>query len=539
MYIKRILIAGLVILGSSLISSCSVDKKETTQSNERPNILFIFSDDHSTAAISAYGGIYKEIAPTPNIDKIAEEGILFNNMYSVNAICGPSRAAILTGKHSHINGFYKNESGGDFDNSQQTFPKLLQAGGYQTAIIGKWHLGSLPTGFDYFKVMINHGGQGTYFDAKYVDSNGDTIKATKYSTYEIADDALNWLDKNRDKNKPFMLMCQFKAPHRPWDPAPEYANLWADVDMPVPATFNDTWEGKPAAQENWMRIDKNLNPRDLKMKPPRENMTKKELRKYYKLGNQNEYWSPSDTLTGQALKNWKFQGYIKDYLRVVRGVDDQIGRLLKYLDDSKLADNTIVIYSSDQGFFIGEHGMFDKRFMYEESTKMPFVMRYPNHLKKGINKNIISEIDIAPTLLDFAGIEIPNDIQGKSFVNIAEGKDNKWRDSYYYHYYEYPWWHHIQPHYGIRTNRYKLIHFYYSMDVWELYDLEKDPDELNNIYGKEGYEAITKDLKKQLKDLQKEYKMDKSLEELRAMTDARIHRVYGNQEVEIKEKKRK
>jgi arylsulfatase A-like enzyme len=204
-----------------------------------------------------------------------------------------------------------------------------------------------------------------------------------------------------------------------------------------------------------------------------------------------------------------------------------------------LADNTIVIYSSDQGFFIGEHGMFDKRFMYEESTKMPFVMRYPNHLKKGINKNIISEIDIAPTLLDFAGIEIPNDIQGKSFVNIAEGKDNKWRDSYYYHYYEYPWWHHIQPHYGIRTNRYKLIHFYYSMDVWELYDLEKDPDELNNIYGKEGYEAITKDLKKQLKDLQKEYKMDKSLEELRAMTDARIHRVYGNQEVEIKEKKRK
>ena len=537
MHIKSTLIAGLTILSTALISSCGVEENKSTQPKERPNILFIFSDDHSTAAISAYGGIYKEIAPTPNIDRIASEGILFNNMYSVNAICGPSRAAILTGKQSHINGFYKNESGGDFDNTQQTFPKLLQASGYQTAVIGKWHLGSMPTGFDYSKVMVNHGGQGTYYDAKYLENGTTTVKATKYSTYEVGDDALNWLDNKRDKSKPFLLMAQFKAPHRPWDPAPEYQELWKDIDLPVPATFNDSLIGKPAAQDNWMRIDRNLNPRDLKLTPP-EGLTKKEQIAFFKQGNQNEYWSPSDTLTGQALKEWKFQGYIKDYLRVVRGVDDQIGRLLKYLDDSKLAENTIVIYSSDQGFFLGEYGMFDKRFMYEESSKMPFVMRFPNHLKKGTNTNIISEIDIAPTLLDFAGVEIPSDIQGRSFANISKGKDDKWRDAYYYHYYEYPWWHHIQPHYGIRTKDWKLIHFYYSMDVWELYDMKNDPNEMHNVYGEAGYDEITADMKKQLKALQDEYKMDKSLDELKAMTDARIHRVYGNQEVEIKEKKK-
>ena len=535
MNIESLLVKGFFALTIIAQVSCSTDiiKKENT----RPNILFIFSDDHSTAAISSYGGIYKDVAPTPNIDRIANEGIRFNNMYSVNAICGPSRAAILTGKHSHTNGFYKNESGGDFDNTQQTFPKLLQANGYQTAVIGKWHLGSIPIGFDYSKVMINHGGQGTYYDAKYLENGKDTIKATKYSTYEVGDDALNWLDKKRDKNKPFMLMCQFKAPHRPWDPAPKYAELWKDETMPVPATFNDPLIGKPAAQDNWMRIDNNLNPRDLKLKAP-EGLSKKEQIAFFKLGNQNEYWSPSDTLTGQALKEWKFQGYIKDYLRVVRGVDDQIGRLIKYLDDTNLADNTIVIYSSDQGFFLGEYGMFDKRFMYEESSKMPFVMRFPNHLKKGVNTNIISEIDIAPTLLDFAGVDVPKDIQGKSFANISEGKDNKWRDAYYYHYYEYPWWHHIQPHYGIRTSDWKLIHFYYSMDVWELYDMKNDPEEMHNIYGKVGYEEITFDLKNQLINLQDEYKMDKSLDELKAMTDARINRVYGNQEVEIKDKKK-
>ena len=515
------LVFRLLVL-AVLFASCGKEE-------QRPNIIFIMSDDHTTAAIGAYDGTYKDIAPTPNIDRIANEGVQLNNTYCTNAICGPSRAAILTGKYSHVNGFYKNEGGGDFDGTQQTFPKILQKAGYQTAVIGKWHLGSVPTGFDYSKVMINHGGQGTYFNTVYLENGKDTIRESKHTTTQVTDDALKWLKSSRDKNKPFMLMYQFKAPHRPWEPDPKYKDLFEDMEIPEPESFNDNWEGRPAMADNWQRIDLNLNPRDLKVKAP-EGLSKKEEKKFLDLGNNNEQWSP-DTLKypleSQELKKWKFQRYIKDYLKCIVGVDEQIGRVLDYLDKSGLADNTIVVYTSDQGFYIGEKGLFDKRFMYEESSKMPFVIRYPEKLKKGKNNNVISNIDFAPTLLDFAGVDIPADIQGKSFKKIlTEGEDDKWRDSYYYHYYEFPFWHHIQPHYGIRTNKYKLIHYYYSMDVWELYDLENDPKEMNNIYSESNKELI-EELKTELKQLQKEYKMDKSLDELKAMTDARIMRRHN------------
>ncbi|NLR91702.1 sulfatase family protein [Flammeovirga agarivorans] len=532
------LLLSLIFLGScSKITS----KQETTQ--ERPNIIYIFSDDHSTKAISAYqNGVLAKQFPdlTPNIDRLAKEGMIMNNTFCTNAICGPSRAAILTGKFSHVNGFYKNESGGDFDGSQQTFPKLLQKEGYQTAVVGKWHLGTAPTGFDYSKVMINHGGQGTYFNTVFLENGTDTLKEEKFhSSRQVWEDAHAWLDQKRDKKKPFMLMYQFKAPHRPWEPDPEFADLFKDIEIAEPATFNDTYEGRLAAADTWQTIERNLNRQDLKVHPENpENLTKAELKKWYSEGNNNDVvWAPNNEvkMEGQQLKKWKYQRYIKDYLRCVKGVDHYIGELLKYLDDNGLAENTIVIYSSDQGFYLGEHGWFDKRMMYEESLRMPFIVRYPNHIQPGsVSQKLSMNIDVAPTLLAYAGAEIPKDIQGKSIKPILEGEPvNDWRDAVYYHYYEFPWWHHVQPHYGVRTEKYKLINFYYNPEKkkgelqnnWELFDLEKDPNELTNLYGKEGYEEITAQLKERLTALQKEYNED-TPEEMMRKTDVRIKRVY-------------
>ena len=487
-----------------------------------PNILFIMSDDHAAQAISCYGGPLAAIAPTPNIDRIAKEGARFDHMFCVNAICGPSRAAILTGKFSHTNGFFKNENGGDFDGSQQTFPKLLQAAGYQTAVIGKWHLGSAPTGFDYSKVLINGNGQGTYFNPEFQINGKETVVESRFHCdRQIANDALEWMEHGRDKTKPFMLMYQFKAPHRPWQPDPIYSNLFANIEIPEPETFNDTYEGRKAAADQWMSIEHNLNRLDMKITPP-EGLTGETLKQWLQAGNNNEPWTPEPGMTGSQLKKWKYQRYIKDYLRCVRGLDDAIGRMLDYLDQNGLSENTIVIYTSDQGFYLGEHGWFDKRFMYEESFRMPFVVRWPGKIKPGtINKDLLMNVDIAPTLLEAAGIPVPADIQGKSF---AAGSLQ--RTAVYYHYYEFPYWHHVQPHYGIRTDRYKLIHFYYSMDEWELFDLEKDPHELRNLINDPEYANVVKQMKIQLEEEQKKYGDTMSLQELRAMTDARIDRVY-------------
>ncbi|WP_033194706.1 sulfatase family protein, partial [Ochrovirga pacifica] len=520
--IKRLLL--LIVISISFVN-CKTTKEKTI---EKPNILFIMTDDHALSAISAYNGFLAKVAPTPNIDRIANEGILFKNMLCTNAICGPSRASILTGNYSHINGFYKNEGGGDFNENQQTFPKLFQKAGYKTAVIGKWHLGTAPTGFDYYKVLFNKEGQGSYYNPVFETTGNKLVKEEgKYSTTVIKNNAISWLKKQKDAKEPFMLLYQFKAPHRPWEPGPGYEDYLKDVEIPYPTTFNDDYKGRRAAEEAWMRIDGHMNRKDVKIKPPKS-LTEQELIDWNKYGNEDgEFWTPDDSMSDQERKNWKYQRYVKDYLRCVKGVDDAIGEMLNYLDESGLAENTIVVYTSDQGFYVGEHGWFDKRFIYEESLHMPLLMRYPKKIKPGLSSDkLVSNIDFSPTLLDLAGVEVPKNIQGKSFTKLLSNPEEEIRDAVYYHYYEYPYWHHVQPHYGMRTSRYKLIHFYYDMDRWELYDLKKDPNELENIYDKKENVQLVKSLKKRLKILREEVGMNKSLDELRLMTDARIKRRY-------------
>ncbi|HUW18837.1 MAG TPA: sulfatase/phosphatase domain-containing protein [Sedimentisphaerales bacterium] len=464
--------AGLVI--PACVSESELFGGKTL--SERPNIIFIMADDHASHALSCYGS---RINKTPNLDRLAKEGMRFDNCFCTNSICAPSRAVILTGKYSHINEKIDNSREKPFDGSQQTFPKLLQKAGYQTAIIGKWHLGSRPTGFDYWSILP---GQGKYHNPEFIEM-GERKKYTGYVTDLITDFCLNWL-RQRDTGKPFFLMYHHKAPHRNWQPDEKHAKMYDNVDIPVPETFDDDYKTRSdAAREQEMTISDHLSvPGDTKIKPP-------------------------EGLTGPALKKWKYQRYIKDYLRCVASVDDNVGRLLRYLDESGLAESTVVVYTSDQGFFLGDHGWFDKRFMYEESLRMPLLVRYPREIRAGtVNRDIVLNLDFAPTFLGFAGVAVPADMQGGSFRSLLGGKTPKdWRTSMYYHYYEYPAAHAVKRHYGIRTKRYKLIHFYYDIDAWELYDLKKDPHELNNLYGKTGYENVTQELKAELERLRKQY----------------------------------
>jgi len=519
-----------LLLTSAVILSCSEPTvKETLSSVKKTkplNILYIMADDHAYQAISAYGSEISKLAPTPNIDRIAKNGAKMNAVYCTNSICGPSRASILTGKFSHINGFYKNVDGGDFNGNQLTFPKIFQKNGYQTAVIGKWHLGTTPTGFDYSKVLINWGGQGTYYNPQFCINGKDTVLETKrHCTQVIEDDCINWLS-TRDTAKPFMLLYQFKAPHRDWKPDTMYNDLFADFDFPTPTTFNDDYAGRLAASENMMEIENHLNRRDMKQKAP-PGLSRKDSMRWLAYGDKGQFWTPNDTLQGEALKNWKYQVYIKNYLRCIAGVDRAVGKVLDYLDENNLSENTLVVYTSDQGFYLGEHGWFDKRWMYEESFRMPFLMSCPDKIKPGtVSNDLIMNIDFAPTLLDFAQLKSPETMQGKSFKSSFADTNTTFRESVYYHYYEYPIWHKVQPHYGIRTERYKLIHFYYSMDEWELYDLENDPQEMNNIY-KNASDSLIKKLKAQLTAQQRKLKDDGSLEEMKLMTDTVITRVYN------------
>ncbi len=518
-----LLLTGFFVI---LISSC--------QRNERlnkPNIIFIMSDDHAAHAISSYGGIYDKIAPTPNIDKIGSSGIRFENVFCTNGICGPSRASILTGKYSHLNGFYKNEKGGKFDKNQWTFPKEFQENGYQTALFGKWHLGSEPVGFDYFKYHDNKGQQGFYYNPIY-NENGNRIMEEGYATNLTTDFALNWLKNEEDSDKPFMMMLQFKAPHRSWEPDEKYRNLFGDQEMPYPKTFNDNYEGREqTAGDTDMTMDF-FNRKDMKLTPPDSLTGKKERNKWLRAGDKRgfgEGWLPQNGMTQQEARKWKYQRYIKDYLACIKSVDDNIGRVLDYLEKSGLDQNTVVIYTSDQGFYLGDHGWFDKRFMYEESLKMPFLMRYPGIKKqKNVNRDVITNIDFASTLLDIAGIEEKEDLQGRSFLsNVLDENSKDWRQSMYYHYYEFPFWHHVQPHYGIRNEKFKLIHFYYNIDVWELYNLQKDPEEMTNLINDPMYNDVIKEMKLELKNLQIEYGDDKSLDEFRSITDANFGHIGG------------
>ena len=520
-----------IISGLFLMLICACNSQNEKLAEKKPlNIIYIMADDHAYQAVSAYGSQVSKLAPTPNIDRIANEGARMDAVYCTNSICGPSRASILTGKFSHVNGFYKNVDGGDFNGEQLTFPKVFQENGYQTAVIGKWHLGTTPTGFDYSKVLINWGGQGTYYNPQFCINGKDTVVENKlHVTKAIENDCLDWLS-NRDKTKPFMLLYQFKAPHRDWRPDSMYHELFTDFDFPLPETFNDDYEGRLAASENMMEIGKHLNRRDMKQIPP-SGLSRRDSLRWLAYGDKGQYWSPSDTLTGDALKYWKFQTYIKDYLRTVAGIDRAVGSVLDYLEENGLSENTIVVYTSDQGFYLGEHGWFDKRWMYEESFKMPFVIKNPGTIKAGTTSDaMVMNVDFAPTLLDMAGLEIPSEMQGKSFKGAFDGDLKNQRKSVYYHYYEWPIWHKVQPHYGIRTDRYKLMHFYYSMDEWELYDIKSDPNEMNNIYSEAPPELIAS-LKNELQELRIEYKDNGSIEQMKRMTDTVIRRVYNEPKV--------
>ena len=477
--------------------------------SQKPNILVIFSDDHTQQTISIYGG---KVMVTPNIDRIAKEGAILRNTFVTNSICAPSRAVLLTGKYSHINGLIDNSPKRNFDGRQQQVQKLLSTNGYQTAWIGKWHLQTLPQGFDFWQILPD---QGNYFQPDFIHINKDTIRHKGYVTNLISDFSLNWLDK-RDSSKPFFLVVGEKATHRNWMPDIQDLGAYEEVKFPMPANFYDDYTNRLAAKNQDMTVDKTmLIGDDLKIgidysKPGmfgRMNPEEKKAYKTYYDAAGLEYEKVKNN--PEELVKWKYQRYMKDYLSTAKSLDRNIGRILKYLDSTGLAKNTIVIYTSDQGFYMGEHGWFDKRFMYEESLRTPFVMKYPGKIKPGMVVNdMVVNIDFTPTILELAGIKIPEDIQGKSFVqNVLTGKTPKnWRKSMYYHYYEYPQPHKVSPHFGVRTMRYKLIRFYGPFDAWELFDLKGDPNEMNNLYGKPGFEKITEELKAELLKLTKDYK---------------------------------
>ena len=477
----------------------AIARAQTPKPRQKPNILFIFADDHAYQAIGAYGS---RINKTPNIDRLANQGMLFRNCFVTNSICGPSRAVILTGKYSHLNGIMVN--GPKFDGSQPTMPKLLQKAGYQTAVIGKWHLKSTPTGFDYSEVLI---GQGPYYNPPML-RNGERVEHAGYTTDIVTDLALDWLAHGRDASKPFLLMYQHKAPHRNWQPGPKYLHLYDDVTIPEPATLFDDYAGRgtPAHTQD-MTIEKTLTDFDLKFTAPK-NLTPTQRAAWDAAYDPKNEAFRAASLTGRDLVRWKYQRYIKDYLRCIASVDENVGRVLDYLDKSGLAKNTIVIYSSDQGFYLGEHGWFDKRWMYEESLRTPLMVRWPGVTKAGsTNEAIVSNLDFAETILAAAGAKIPSDMQGRSLVTLLHGKTPAdWRKSFYYHYYEFPGWHSVRRHYGVRTARYKLMHFY-NLGEWELYDLEKDPHEMKSVYADPAYAPTVARLKKELTRLRKVYKV--------------------------------
>ena len=517
-----------IILLTSLIvtiTSCNSDKRIPLK---KPNIIYIMADDLTTQAISAYGGIYKDIAPTPNIDKVAKEGMLFQDVLVTNSICGPSRAAILTGNYSNLNGYYKNESGGKFDDSKWTFPQEFQKSGYKTALFGKWHLGTEPVGFDTFKYHNASGQQGNYWNPLYND-NGKNVKEKGYATNLSTDFALNWLDAKEKSNEPFLMILQYKAPHRPWHPDTKYEKLWDDKEMPYPSTFNDTYKGREKTAGDTEMTMEYFSRRDMKLERPKNLKRKERIQWDFYGAKAGEIVQPKG-MSDEEGKKWRYQNYIKDYLACVKSVDDNIGRVLTYLKENNLEDNTIIIVTSDQGFYLGDHGFFDKRFIYEESLRMPFMVKYPERIKAGsVNEDIITNIDFAPTLLELAGITTTQKMQGTSFVPVLEGNTPKdWQDAMYYHYYEFPFWHHVQPHYGIRTQKYTLAHFYYNIDVWELYDLEKDPSQMNNIYSDPNYASTIAELKVKLKNLMIKYENDKSLVDFRKITDTDFGRIVDN-----------
>jgi arylsulfatase A-like enzyme len=505
-----LLVAYLLTVFHLASSELALAQGDRAKGSSRPNILFILSDDHAYQAISAYGDP-RHLLETPAIDRLAKEGMRFDRCLVPNSICGPSRASILTGKYSHINGFYNNGTS-RFDGSQPTFPKMLRAAGYQTAIFGKWHLVSDPTGFDHWQILP---GQGDYYNPVMI-RNGEQIRHEGYTTDITTDLSLDWLRK-RDRSRPFLLMCQHKAPHRPWEPPIRHLGHNRGRHYPEPETLFDDYSGRGLAEHDQrMTLSQTMNDADLKLKPPARLSTTERAA-------WDAFYEPPNAafraahLEGAELVRWKYQRYMHDYLACVKTVDESVGRLIDFLDQEKLADNTIVVYSSDQGFFLGEHGWFDKRWIFEESLRTPLLIRWPGVVKPGsIETRIVSNIDFAPTFLEAAGIAISADIQGRSLVPILHGKPPvDWRSSFYYQYFEYPEPHRVRPHHGVATDRYKLVHFDSpDLDTWELFDLRKDPKELESVYSRPGYGLVVADLKAKLERLRAELKVPARIPEL-------------------------
>ena len=532
---------------------------------DRPNILYIMCDDHAMQAISAYGSPISKLAPTPNIDRLAERGMKFNEAFVENSLSTPSRACLMTGLYSHQNGQRQLAEG--IDSTKTFFSELLQQAGYSTAVVGKWHMSCSPKGFDYYHVLDD---QGQYYNPTFASTGqyGNFKQEMGYATDLITDHAIEYLN-NRDKNKPFCLLVHHKAPHRLWMPNTKYVGKYANVNFPLPETFWDDYETRgSAASTQKMSIDKYMEMvRDLKV-PEMYDPSTPEGRDSYAglMGEMNRmtpqqraiidaYYMPrnreflSKNLTGKELIEWKYQNYIRDYMAVIASVDESVGRLLDYLDKNNLSDNTIIVYTSDQGFYMGEHGWFDKRFMYEESLRTPLIISYPGHTKPGsVCHKLVQNIDYAPTFLELAGVKKPKEMVGRSLLPVFDNGDaqKQWRTSIYYHYYDYPTYHMVRKHDGVRTDRYKLIHFYgkggldavpenkyqgiegtaenatlkslisigyfepkdETVSYNELYDLQNDPNELNNLYGKPGYEKITKQLQKKLNAYRKAQKVD-------------------------------
>ncbi|MDB4759592.1 sulfatase [bacterium] len=513
----RLRVLLLLLIGQVCCSGASV-------ANERPNILFIFSDDHAPHAIGAYDGWLKSVNPTPNIDKLASQGIVFRNSFCTNSICGPSRAVIQTGKHSHKNGFMNN--GNSFDWNQQTFPKLLRNAGYTTAMYGKSHLKGKPQGYSDWKVLP---GQGLYYNPDMITPQGRT-RIEGHCTDVVTDLAVDWLKEGREEGKPFMLMVQHKAPHRNWMPAKRHLNLYADVELPEPATLFDKWEDNaPPARFQELEIDRHMHLNfdlfvdlvpsfdgealkgryDKSAWRNMQRMTSSQLQAWRDAYEPRDQAFHQANLKGKDLVRWKYQRYAKNYLRCIKGVDESVGTLMETLEELDLSDNTVVIYSSDQGFYVGDHGWYDKRWMYDESMMMPLIVKWPGVTKAGSdNDQLVQNLDYAETFLDMAGTKVPADMQGKSLVPLLKGeKPSDWRKSLYYHYYEYPSVHMVPRHYGVRGENYKLMHFY-QFDEWEFYDLDKDPDELVNQYENPAFANQIAEAKTELERLRKHYEDD-------------------------------
>jgi arylsulfatase A-like enzyme len=471
----------------------------------RPNIVFVMTDDHAAQAIGAYGS---QVNETPHLDRLAREGALLANVFVTNSICTPSRASILTGQYSHRNGVTMFNR---FDSSRTTVATLLQRGGYHTGMIGKWHLGSDPVGFERWEIFP---GQGVYFDPVMYTATGEKTYAGRYATDVVTDRALAFL-RERPRDRPFFLMVHHKAPHRPWEPNAAHGAAFAARRIPEPVTLWDSYATRTdTLRENEQRIAADLTNHDLKIAPPAglAGPALEEWKRQAPDAVTVDRAGTPVTLTGEALVRWKYQRYLQDYLASVQSVDDNVGRLLRFLDDEKLAENTIVVYTSDQGFFLGEHGLFDKRFMYEESIRMPFLVRWPRGIRPGTRSDAIAlNVDFAPTFLDAAGLPPSAEMQGRSLLPVLSGRTPAdWRTSMYYRYYHDPGHHNTRAHLGVRTRTHKLIHFW-KKDQWELFDLAKDPHELHNLYGQPGQEALTASLQAELGRLKREVKDDDQL----------------------------